>query len=272
MYSYSDSIETLSCGMCVWAAGTAARPLTELLANHIGPTQIESVTKTGRIKVDPWMRIIGLFPENSEKNNQNREKNNQKHLNSNLMENNNNIMQSSSSTRTQTIETEVINTNTSSSSNINNNPLQGSLFVMGDSSYFNWGVDFNATTIINTVPTTTSSASSSITSDTNTNNNKIITTNMEMNIMLIGDPYNPLPLKNPLPQTAQQGAYLARLLNRGYDLQQPIPRIQVNDLRFRLSRSIRKNQGDLLAKPFSFFNLGMIIRFYLLLLLCELYM
>ena len=200
--------------MCVWAAGTAARLLTKLLANHIGPTQIES---------------------------------------------------------------EVINT---ISSSYNNNPLQGSLFVMGDSSYFNWGVDFNATTIINTVPTTTSSASSSITSstiDTNTNNNEIsTTTNKETNIMLIGDPYNPLPLKNPLPQTAQvaaqQGAYLARLLNRGYDLQQPILRIQVNDLRFRLSRSIRKNQGDLLAKPFSFFNLGMIIRFYLLLLLCELYM
>ena len=47
-------------GLCVWAAGTAPRPLTVKLAENIGPIQTESVAKTGKISVDPWLRVNGL--------------------------------------------------------------------------------------------------------------------------------------------------------------------------------------------------------------------
>ena len=46
--------------MCVWAAGTSPRPLTQMLAKDISPSQVSSVSKTGRLKVDPWLRVIGL--------------------------------------------------------------------------------------------------------------------------------------------------------------------------------------------------------------------
>ena len=53
-----DTVQTLPFGLCVWAAGTAPRPLTSALAGKLGAGQVESVKKTGRLLVDPFMRAI----------------------------------------------------------------------------------------------------------------------------------------------------------------------------------------------------------------------
>ena len=54
---------TLPYGLCVWAAGTAPQPITQTLAARISAQQSESVKKTGKLQVDPWMRVTGLPTE-----------------------------------------------------------------------------------------------------------------------------------------------------------------------------------------------------------------
>jgi NADH dehydrogenase FAD-containing subunit len=125
---------------------------------------------------------------------------------------------------------------------------------MGDSSYFNWGFDL-------TVNNSTNTKNNNATSNSNSNNNSNNSNNID-DIFMNMNPYNPTALKVPLPQTAQvaaqQGAYLARLLNRGYDLSESLPRVEENNLRFQISRFLRRKKGDLYAKPFSFLNLGLL--------------
>lgn len=63
----------------------------------------------------------------------------------------------------------------------------------------------------------------------------------------------------PLPQTAQvaaqQGAYLARLFNRGYAFSEPVPSLQSKAWTDNLWRRAR---GQLEAKSFHFLNLGLL--------------
>ena len=44
-------------GLCVWAAGTAARPVTSRVAGLLGAKQVDSVRKSGRLQVDRWQRL-----------------------------------------------------------------------------------------------------------------------------------------------------------------------------------------------------------------------
>ena len=45
-------------GLCVWAAGTAARPITARIAEAIGEEQVQAVKTEGRLAVDPWLRVV----------------------------------------------------------------------------------------------------------------------------------------------------------------------------------------------------------------------
>ena len=47
-------------GLCVWAAGTNARPITIKVAEACGEEQIQSVKTTGRLTVDRWLRVVGI--------------------------------------------------------------------------------------------------------------------------------------------------------------------------------------------------------------------
>jgi NADH dehydrogenase FAD-containing subunit len=47
-------------GLCVWAAGTAPRSITQKIAEKIGDLQVQSVAKAGRLQVDRWLRVQGL--------------------------------------------------------------------------------------------------------------------------------------------------------------------------------------------------------------------
>ena len=64
-----------------------------------------------------------------------------------------------------------------------------------------------------------------------------------------------------LPQTAQvagqQGAYLARLLNRQYDLAEPVPVLSGRSWMTNVTRAMRV-RGALNARPFRFLNLGLL--------------
>ena len=55
-----DKIETLNCGVLVWAAGTAPVPLTSQLTEKLNNAQ--NVDFYGRIPVDKWLRVIGAPP------------------------------------------------------------------------------------------------------------------------------------------------------------------------------------------------------------------
>ena len=48
-------------GLCVWAAGTAARPITRIIATQAGAVQMQSVNVTGRLLVDQWLRVQGMI-------------------------------------------------------------------------------------------------------------------------------------------------------------------------------------------------------------------
>ena len=48
-------------GLCVWAAGTAARPITRIIATQAGAVQMQSVNVTGRLLVDQWLRVQGTI-------------------------------------------------------------------------------------------------------------------------------------------------------------------------------------------------------------------
>ena len=48
-------------GLCVWAAGTAARPITRIIATQAGAVQTQSVNVTGRLLVDQWLRVQGMI-------------------------------------------------------------------------------------------------------------------------------------------------------------------------------------------------------------------
>ena len=50
----------LDFGMCLWAAGTAPRLLTKVLAERCGEVQQKAVARTGRLSIDQWMRVEGL--------------------------------------------------------------------------------------------------------------------------------------------------------------------------------------------------------------------
>ena len=55
--SSADYVE-MQYGLCVWATGVAARPITKRLAERLGTTQRDAVASRGRLKVDPWLRIV----------------------------------------------------------------------------------------------------------------------------------------------------------------------------------------------------------------------
>lgn len=44
-------------GLCVWAAGTAPRPLTKQVAETLGEPHVSCVKKSGRLAVDRWLRL-----------------------------------------------------------------------------------------------------------------------------------------------------------------------------------------------------------------------
>ena len=54
--------DQLDYGLCVWAAGNAPRPLSQRLAERLGPEQLAVFRKTGRLLVDPWLRLAGVAP------------------------------------------------------------------------------------------------------------------------------------------------------------------------------------------------------------------
>eukprot|EP01041_Mallomonas_annulata_P002647 gene2647-5197_t len=49
-------------GLCVWAAGNAPRPLSAKLADKLGGDYAVIFKKTGRLGVDPWLRLRGNAP------------------------------------------------------------------------------------------------------------------------------------------------------------------------------------------------------------------
>lgn len=51
------STETISCGMCVWAAGNSPLPISLDLIKQQPET---AACKAGRILVDPWQRMVGV--------------------------------------------------------------------------------------------------------------------------------------------------------------------------------------------------------------------
>ena len=55
----SNASSELSYGLCVWAGGTAHRPISETLARRIGEDQMVSLKTTGRLRMDPWLRLEG---------------------------------------------------------------------------------------------------------------------------------------------------------------------------------------------------------------------
>ena len=87
------------------------------------------------------------------------------------------------------------------------------------------------------------------------NDDIYIFTNTHIQIVQYG---GSIDTKLALPQTAQvagqQGAYVARLLNRKYLLDREIPTLPDS---YKDSPYLKlRTGGSLLAKPFSFFNLG----------------
>ena len=54
----------LAFGLCLWAAGTAPRPLTKTIAERVAAAgsdvQVQAVAARGRLSIDPWMRLEGL--------------------------------------------------------------------------------------------------------------------------------------------------------------------------------------------------------------------
>lgn len=58
---------------------------------------------------------------------------------------------------------------------------------------------------------------------------------------------------------AQEGAYLSRLFNRGYDLQAPVPRApEASTRKPFLSEQLGLSASEGFAKGFSFMNLGIL--------------
>jgi len=60
----TDNINSNECkidyGVCVWAAGTAPRPLSCSLAEKLGTDVSCAFKRTGRLPVDPWLRLKGV--------------------------------------------------------------------------------------------------------------------------------------------------------------------------------------------------------------------
>ena len=145
--------QTLKYGLCVWAGGTACRPISQVLADKLGPEQVASVKKSGRLQVDPWLRMRGNLPS-------------------------------------------------------------GSILGMGDC---------------------------------------VCTNGLDNSTGIMGEPV--------LPQTAQvaaqQGAYVAHLLNRQYNLTAPIPSVGEN-IWTTNPLTLLRVRGNLNAQPFAFLNLGLL--------------
>jgi NADH dehydrogenase FAD-containing subunit len=59
--------DTMRVGMCVWAAGTATRPIIQKFASKISPYQENHVKKTGRLAVDQYMRLINTLDHPNDK-------------------------------------------------------------------------------------------------------------------------------------------------------------------------------------------------------------
>lgn len=71
----ADAVETIACGLIVWAAGTGPTPLTETLIDRLNDCGVvetagdgsaleetagaPSEAARGRIAVDPWLRVVG---------------------------------------------------------------------------------------------------------------------------------------------------------------------------------------------------------------------
>ena len=53
-----DQLETLDCGIIIWAAGTEPVPLTECLIEKLDQ-RARNMGQNGRLPVDKWLRVIG---------------------------------------------------------------------------------------------------------------------------------------------------------------------------------------------------------------------
>lgn len=233
----NGSESSMQFGLCVWAAGNAPRPITQLLAAKldawsqplpspspsVGTTaarwqqdpdpgegqrsrQMASVGKSGRLDVDEWLRVVGLA----------------------------------------------------------NGELQGSVFAMGDcaAAHVISSNRLAAEAVDVSNPSTRSTRPAQSVQSAPVTLGPLLLEKVEAKTrrareQALAFQQSPVLLPQTAQVAAQEGAYLAHLLNWGYNLSEPIPSLAEDVWRTKPLQAIRV-RGAVVAKPFRFLNFGLL--------------